>query len=300
MRYALLALALLFSAGCGSDDDVTRGAEGQLQLGRDEARKIVERTVRLDGRTLVLDAEAGSVTVVGTDAEEARLRFTQVARGEDVEEAQAQLGQLSIEEAGDAEVYQYVVRTERTDGGRVDIEALVPREATLNVQLEQGAVRLSGTAGGVTVQNESGNVEAAGLAGRRVTLRTQRGNVEAGFAVLPSDADVRLATENGDITATIPAGASVDVDAETETGEIAVDGLSFTNRNLDQDGARQRFRGRLGGGRADLRATTEVGEILLTAGQPLELDGVEVFQPAEEDSTVVPSGAPVPPNPSDG
>ena len=298
MRFALLTLVLLFLVGCGSDDDVTRGEEGRLQLGQEEVRQVVDRAVRLDGRTLVLDAEAGSVTVVGTDTEEARLRFTQVARGEDAAEAEERLGRLSIEEAGDGEVYQYVLRTERAEGARVDVEALVPRDATLNVQLEQGNVRLSGTAGEVTVENESGNVEAAGLAGQRVRLQTQRGSIDAGFAALPADADVRLATENGDITATIPAGASVDVDAATETGEIAVDGLSFTDRDLDQDGVRQRFRGRLGGGRADLRATTEVGTIRLVEGQRVELDDVEVFRP-EEDTTVVPFGAPVPPSPPD-
>jgi DUF4097 and DUF4098 domain-containing protein YvlB len=296
MRYALLSLLLLFLAACGSDDDVTRGEEGRLQLGRAEAQKVVERSVRLDGRTLVLDAEAGSVTVVGADTEEARLRFTQTARGASEEDAQEQLGRLSIEEAGDAEIYQYVLRTERAEAGQVAVEALVPREATLNIRLEQGDIRLSGTAGDVTVENGSGNVEAAGLAGRRVRLQTQLGNVEAGFAAVPAEADVRLATENGNVGVVLPFNASVDVDAETETGEIAVDRLAFTNRDLDQEGAQQRFRGRLGSGSADLRITTEVGTIRLAEGQRLELDDVEVFRPAE-DSTVVPRGAPVAPNP---
>lgn len=172
----------------------------------------------------------------------------------------------------------------------------MPRGTTLDVRLQRGTVRLSGTAGDVTVETELGNVEAAGLAGRRVTLRTQLGNIAAGFGALPTGAEVRIETENGNIALTLPDGTSADVEAETQTGSISVDGLAFTNRDFDQNGVRQHFRGRLGSGRADVRATTEVGSIRLTEGQRLELDGVELFRP-EDDSTVVPPGAPVAPNP---
>ena len=115
-------------------------------------------------------------------------------------------------------------------------------------------------------------------------------------AALPAGAEVRVETENGNIALTLPAGTSADMEAETQTGSISVEGLSFTNRYLDQDGVRQHFRGRLGSGRADVRATTEVGAIRLAEGQRLELDGIELFRP-EDDSTVVPPGAPVAPNP---
>ena len=137
MRHALLGfLTLLALSACRSDDDVTRDEEGRLQLGREEARAVVDRAVRLDGRTLVLDAEAGSITVVGADTQEARLRFTRVARGESEAAARARLGRLSIGEAGDAEVYRYVLRTDDVEGGRIDVEARVPRGTTLDVRLD--------------------------------------------------------------------------------------------------------------------------------------------------------------------
>ncbi len=296
MRPALLGLlALLALSACRSGDDVTMGEEGKLQLGREEARTVVERTVRLEGRTLVLDADAGSITVVGTGGEVAQLRFEQVARGATAASAQERLDRLTIEEAGDAEIYQYLLRAGDVEGARVNVEARVPATTPLHVRLERGAVRLSGTAGNVTVENESGPVEAAGLAGPHVELRTELGNVEAGFVVLPGEAVVRLETENGNIILILPGESSADVDAETQTGSISVQGLTFSNRTLDQDGVQQRFRGRLGRGDAEVHATTEVGTITLNEGQRLELDDLDLFDPAAADTTVVPPGAPVAP-----
>ena len=295
-RLALCSLALLFLAACGSDDDVTRGDEGRLQLGSEEARTVVERSVQLGGRTLVIDAEAGSVTVVGTDDEEAHLRFEQVARGSSETTAQKKLGRMSIEEAGDAEIYQYIVRTDKAEGTQVNVEARVPRATALQIGLENGAVRLSGTTGNVTVEAENGSVEAAGLAGQHVDFRTTLGDVRAAFAALSTEADVRLETENGAITLTLPAEANASVDARTQTGSISVQGLGFTDRNLDEDGVSQRFRGRLGQGGAKIRASTEVGTITLNEGHALELDGLvlDLFTP-RDDTTVVPPGAPVAP-----
>jgi DUF4097 and DUF4098 domain-containing protein YvlB len=295
LRFALCSLALLLAA-CGSDDDVTRGEEGRLQLGSEEARTVVERSVRLGARTLVIDAEAGSVTVVGTDGDTAELRFEQVARGSSATTAQKKLGRMSIEEAGDGEIYQYVVRTDDAEGTQVNVEARVPRATPLQIGLENGTVRLSGTAGNIGVEAENGSIEAAGLAGQRVDLRTTLGNVEAGFAALSTEADVRLETENGALVLALPAEANATVDASTETGSISVQGLGFTDRNLDEDGVSQRFRGRLGQGGAKVRAVTEVGTITLRDGHARELDGLvlDLFTP-RDDTTVVPAGAPVAP-----
>ncbi len=295
-RLVLCSLALLFLAACGSDDDVTRGEEGRLQLGSEEARTVVERSVQLGGRTLVIDAEAGSVTVVGTDDDEAHLRFEQVARGSSETTAQKKLGRMSIEEAGDAEIYQYVVRTERAEGTLVNIEARVPRAISLQIGLENGTVRLSGTAGNIGVEAENGSIQAAGLAGQQVALQTTLGDVKAAFAALSTEADVRLETENGAVVLTLPAEANAIVDARTQTGSITVQGLGFTDRTLDEDGVSQRFRGRLGQGGAKIHASTEVGTITLDEGRLLELDGLrlDLFTP-RDDTTVVPSGAPVAP-----
>lgn len=295
MRRLLLCSFLCLLAACGNDD-VTRGEGGQLQLGSEEARTVVERAVQVGTRTLVIDAEAGSITIVGTDDDEAHLRFEQVARGSSATTAQKKLDRMSIEEAGDSEIYQYIVRTEGAEGTQVNVEARVPRATALHVSLENGSVRLSGTAGNLEVEAENGSVEAAGLAGQRVDLKTKLGNVTAGFSALSTEADVRVATENGSIVLALPVESSADVDVRTETGSISVEGLGFTNRNLDQDGVSQRFRGRLGQGGAEIRATTEVGTITLDEGPSRALDGLQLdlFAP-HDDTTVVPPGAPVAP-----
>ena len=266
----LLVLTLCLLTACGSDDEVTRGEGGTLQLGGNEARQVTERSFRLDGRALVFDLDNGTVTVVGTDVDEAELRIERVARGSSSSTAAKRLDRMSVEEVGDSEIYQVVLRGD--DGeGEFNVEARVPLATALNIDVENGTVRLSGTTGEISAQSENGSVEAAGLAGLRVELGTRRGNVAAGFAALPAEADVRLETENGNVTVTLPATADATVEAETETGTIAVDGLTFANRDLDRDGAGQAFRGRLGRGTADVRATTDLGTIRLEAGTPRTL-----------------------------
>ncbi len=297
MRLALLPLVLLALSACRSDDNVARGEDGELLLGREEARDVAERVVRLGDRTLVLDSETGSLTVVGTDTEEVRLRIERIARGATQASAASRLERLTIDEAGDEEIYQYVFRCNGVEGARVEVTAEVPRATRLNIAVERGAVRLSGVAGAVAVENELGPVEAAGLAGREVVIETELGPIDAAFAALPADAEVRLETENGSVALTLPAGVSADVEAKTQTGTISVGGLAFTNPTLNAVG--NHFRGRLGRGEAAVRIETEVGSVTLSEGRVLALDDLDDLDAPRrvDDTTVVPPGAPVAPTP---
>ncbi len=298
MRPALLCLlALLALPACRSEDDVARGEDGTLQLGREEAREVTERAVRLGTRTLVLDSETGSITVVGTDSDEARLRFERIARGATVASAETRLGRLTVEEAGDGEIYQYVLRCNGVEGARIDVVAEVPRGATLNIALERGEVRLSGTAGDLAVENQLGSVEAAGLAGRAVSITTELGSVDAAFAEIPADAEVSIETENGSVALTLPSEANAEVEVETQTGTISVEGLRFTDRTLNALG--NRFEGRLGRGEAAVRVETEVGSVALREGRVLSLDNLDSPDPPRpvDDTSRVPLGAPVAPSP---
>ena len=293
LRSALLVSLVLVFAACGSED-VSRDADGQLQLGREEAREVTERSVGLGDRTLVLDVDAGSITVVGTDDDEARLRFVCVARGATQASAQQRLDKLTIEEAGDEEIYQYVARANDLESIRVNVEVLVPRAASLNLKIERGGIRLSGATGPIRAEAENGSVEAAGLAGRQVILRTELGNVNAGFAALYADAEAEIETDNGNVVVTLPPDASVALDVEAGTGNVSVQGLTFADESLDESGTGTAFEGRLGTGAAELRARTSVGNIELRGGRSLVL---EDLAGGVTDSTAVPPGAPVPPSP---
>ncbi|MDX1531514.1 MAG: DUF4097 family beta strand repeat-containing protein [Rhodothermales bacterium] len=291
-RSLLLLLPFALLVGCGGEDDVARTEEGLLRLGREEARAVTERTVRLDGRTLVLSADAGSVTVVGDPAAvEARLQFERVARGATEASAAERLERLTIEEAGDGEIYQYVVESAEVEGARVHVEAVVPANTPLVVQLDRGAVRLSGVTGELQVENENGDVELAGVAGERVRVTTRRGAIAAGFGTLPAGADIRLETENGDLGLTLPATVDAAVRVTTDAGDIAVQGLAFANRDLDETDAGMRFSGRLGRGSARIVAETGVGDVLLQQGEQLELEGVEPFDEEVEAARPSPGAA---------
>ncbi len=296
MRFAFLLLFLSLLAGCRSGDDVTSDEDGTLQLGREEARAMTERAVQLGDRTLVLDSEKGSITIVGTDTDEVRLRIERIARGATLASAQSRLERLTIEEAGDDEIYQYAFRCNGVEGARVEVVAEVPRDARLNLALERGTIRLSGAAGDVTVENELGSVEAAGLAGRTVSIKTELGDVQAAFAALPAEAEVQIETQNGNVALTLPGDAGVRVDVQTQTGTISTEGLTFTKRFLSPAGTR--FSGRLGPGQneANIDVTTGVGSISLHEGRILTLDDLPSSVPTD-DTTAVPPGAPVTPTP---
>ena len=289
-------LFAFFLIACGGDD-VSRDAEGNLQLGSEEATQTTERSVGLGNRTLVLDVDAGSITIVGTDEAETRLRFVSVARGATEASARQRLDRLTIEEAGDEEIYQYFARANDVESIQINIEALVPYGASLNLRVERGDVRLSGTSGPVRVEVENGGIEAAGLAGRQVILKTELGDIDAGFAGFPVGAEAEVETESGSIVLTLPPDASLDVDTETKTGNVSVQDLTFTRQDLDEDEAGMTFEARLGEGEAELRARTEVGNVKLRGGISRALADLDLTPPTDN-STVVPPGAPVPP--SDG
>lgn len=261
MRFAIsyLPSTLLVLAACGGSE----GEAGDLLAGRARASEAEVRRVDLAGRTLLLDGFAGTITVAGTNEPGTRavLRFERVARGATEGSARRRLDGVRIEEAGDAEVVQYLLRASPDEGAEVNVRAQVPRAAALQIRLGTGTVYLSGAGGEVGVEVGGGPIRATGLAGRRVALRTGAGAVEAAAERVPDRADWRFETRAGGITVTLPTGAPARVEAEARTGVIRVDGLAFRDERLDRRAAGARFSGRLGEGTGRIVARADVGRI---------------------------------------
>jgi hypothetical protein len=275
---ALLAVILVLS-GCRRDEGVVRDDEGVVQAGRAEARAVDERAVSLETRRLVIEAGSGSVTVIGTDEAQARLTFERVARAGTEGAAAERLERLTISESGDRDAFIYRVDTDRLEGARVNVEARVPRHASVEVRLTRGSIRISEFAGDVRVDARNGEILAAGLAGQRVRLTTEQGNIEAGFATIPLNADNRIETTNGTVRLTLPPDGSADIVVAAGTGSVRAEGLNLTRERYEERRAGVRFRAQLGAGDASLRAETRVGDVMITGGQSLRLDDLPTIQP---------------------
>lgn len=260
-----IALGLVWT-GCQQQDEVGQTQEGELVLGRTEVTEQVRRAVALGNRALVLDGFRGAVHLRGTDDETAQLTFTKHARGQDDAAARKLMGRIGIRESGNDEQYTYTMRSPTPNRSAVNVTGTVPRTTQLQVQLQSGAVALSDVWGPIEVNHESGPVQIGGAA-TSVTVEGRNGNVKVGWRKLPSDAQVRLETANGNIELALPETTSVRVNAETSAGRIRTSGLDFEQRRLEPKGAGARFEAQLGAGNASIETRTQNGDIVLRTGR---------------------------------
>jgi hypothetical protein len=285
MRLALIASVLfcsLFLMACDDSSD-DRGMEetdsGRLLLGSAEDRATLERGVELRGRTLVFDGQQGSIELRGTEAEAANLAFTKIGRGRNPADAEQVLSRIAVEEAGDDNVYQYMMRADEPELSRVEVDGTVPQSSTLNITLEAGQVVVDSVRGPVTVQSTNGSVTVT-QAGAGMDVSTRNGSITVSLLSIAQEEEVQLETRNGDITLRLGPDIAADIDAMTESGEIATRGLPFEERALARDGAGFRFEGRVGNGGATIQLRTENGTITLAGlGEAPAEDGP---RPAEQ------------------
>lgn len=259
------AVSLLLLAACQGESDVGQTEEGDLVLGRSQVQETVRRGVVPGERRLVIDGFNGQIRLDGTQEQTASLRFIKSARGEDDGAARERLQEITIEESGAEEEYVYRTTSDAPERTSVDVRGEVPQRTRLRVGLQSGTVALSGIDGPLDVNHSNGTVRVAG-ASENVNVETNNGAVEVGMRRVPPEAQVRLQTNNGDITLTLPAGTSARVEARTESGQISVEGLNFDSRQLEPEGAGARFTGRLGDGNAEITLRTQNGSITLREG----------------------------------
>ena len=256
---------MLLASACQRQPEVSQTAEGQLVLGETEQTDTLRRTTTLGARTLVLDGFNGRIWLEGVvDTPTAQLTFIRRVRGSG-KAATERLNKISLEEAGDDEVYQYVLRGEERGTTSIDIVGTVPRGTPVRIRLESGTVALSALAGPLGVEVENGSVTIAG-AEQDVDVQASNGDLDVALAGVPTDASVRLRTANGTVRLTVPGQVGARVEARTGAGTINADGLSFARRSLEPRGAGATFEGVLGRGGSTLTLRTENGSVYLGEG----------------------------------
>lgn len=111
--------------------------------------------------------------------------------------------------------------TMNTDGGNVQASALTG--PTLSASTGGGNIQADGvTATTITANTDGGNIDESGISAPAVTASTGGGFIKITFTSVPHD--VRVNTDDGDITIYLPSGsATYNVTASSDSGSGSVD-----------------------------------------------------------------------------
>ncbi|WP_157530202.1 DUF4097 family beta strand repeat-containing protein [Microtetraspora niveoalba] len=102
----------------------------------------------------------------------------------------------------------------------IDYRVEVPRGLDVKIDTGAGDITLRSLGGPLDLSTGTGDVDATGLASRKVSVETGTGEVKLKFATAPDD--VRAEAGTGGTTVWLPA-ESYDVTAETALGERKID-----------------------------------------------------------------------------
>jgi hypothetical protein len=195
----------------------------------------------------------GSIRVEGWDGSEVRVMARVTARNAG---SAAEAIELADEVRLDASTGLLQVEGPRSRlfqraSWSVDLRIQVPAGAELALGTTNGSIEVARVGGAVRARSTNGNVAIEG-ASSWVEARTTNGSVRVGLTGAAPSPRLDLRTTNGSVELSLPADASLRVDAATTNGRITSD---FA---LETEGRRQnRARGVLGtgAGEAVLRAT---------------------------------------------
>jgi hypothetical protein len=96
----------------------------------------------------------------------------------------------------------------------------VPRGVRAVVSLGVGDIRLTGLSGVISAGTDIGQIQASGMSGRQLALRTGTGMISAGFTVPPQL--VRAHAGTGSVAVRVPSGTAYRVTASTQVGAVRI------------------------------------------------------------------------------
>jgi DUF4097 and DUF4098 domain-containing protein YvlB len=169
------------------------------------------------------------------------------------------LDELRVEIKGEGDRVDVTTRYPRGTWGQhghVDYRVKVPRDARVEVETTNGAVKVLGAGGPVRATTTNGSVEVTD-AGADIEASTTNGSIRAGYRQAPTAGTQRLSTTNGSVTVTLPDDATGDFSASTVNGGISTD---FPLQVSGRFGGRK-LRGRLGQGSARFEVSTVNGAV---------------------------------------
>jgi hypothetical protein len=195
----LLASALVLT-GCGLDSIATSTNQDTA------AYEVKEKVSKLQ-----LEGKAGDSVITETGGDSIRVTETLRWRGDDKPKPQHNV------EAGAL----FVTYDCESNWGScsVDYKIEVPKGLAVDVNSGSGDITLRALTGQIDAVVGSGDVDATGLAGKKVYAKAGSGNVELRYTAAPDSAE--LQTGSGDVTLHVPDGA-YDVKTDVGSGDANV------------------------------------------------------------------------------
>jgi DUF4097 and DUF4098 domain-containing protein YvlB len=202
-----------------------------------------------------LSNQNGSVEIVGEDTNEVKIEATKKAR------SQSELAgiKILIEQKDKA----IVVQTTRDNAAprpkdiSVEYRIFVPRHlAAVDVVLSNGSVVAKNLEAAVTLRSTNGAIEATDVLGA-ADLESENGSVA--LTQIHTASTAKLLTTNGSISLTLPASASVSLQAKTTVGRIQSDLPSNQRRRVNIVG--EELQATLGAGASPIQLRTVNGAI---------------------------------------
>jgi hypothetical protein len=137
----------------------------------------------------------------------------------------------------------------RTSDGEISLAWI---RGSVEARSDAGAIEASHISGPVTLTTGNGGIQLRDSNGP-VLARTERGDIVASFSDAPQGS---LETRRGDVQVSVAAGSSLELDASTRDGEVALAGLEV-------NGVREPARavGWIGAGGPTLRLYTAAGNV---------------------------------------
>ncbi len=240
-------------------------------LGNVEAAITIERTIDevVTPVTVRVDNQVGEVRVVAADVTGVSVTAAVRAYGANTAEAEANLERVTVtaEAVSPSEVSIRGAFPAALSAGRspeVDLTIRVPRNATVDVTTDVGALSVADVRGDVTAMTGVGDVEVAGVEGA-VVARADVGRIDVRDWIMTGDSEVR--TDVGEVAVSLSGDPAFDLEARTDLGRIESD-FDVAGGSQDARGPGQVLSGTVGEG-ATMRLVlrTATGRIVLRRGR---------------------------------
>jgi DUF4097 and DUF4098 domain-containing protein YvlB len=178
------------------------------------------------GSSVYVVNQTGNITVHAANSRQAQISTTQATNKVEIDGAQ---------NGNRVTLRTHVLQKVSGDEGRVDYDISLPSDTSINIDSENGPIKIENVQGNVTVESDAGQVDVTNVTNGAVQVQTLNGAINLNGV---KNSRVSVVTTGGNVHLTGVTGPKVSV--ETTNGAITYDGDfagggAYTLMNHDGD-----------------------------------------------------------------